>query len=351
MRDRILKKLAYWHAVFPWRMLSITTIITIVFISLTGRLSITMRTSDLLPEKDPRVVQFNKIIDEFLTATNLVVVVQGEEDQIKDFADTLAPKIVALRDSSLNKVNMEMIQELQKEIRHLNSRGNQTTEIRNLRVQIDELKKRINMPLFQRVDYKTDVDFLRNHSLMLIKEGDLDNMKDIYLDPNLTGLITNINNSLEKEYVGREESISTREEEDGAVAFLDGIESLVLKLQQVIREENCSKEEIHKTVDKLLLGEPYMLSYDRTAVVMIAVPNFTIMDRDLLIVGYETVKAIVDEQLKDYPGVRAGLSGDIAREHDEQVYSQQSLSLTTIIAFVAILILLIISFRMLIAPL
>ena len=91
---------------------------------------------------------------------------------------------------------------------------------------IKDLQKRINFKLFQRVDYKAEIDFLKNHTLMLIKEDDLKDTKELFMDPNLTGLITNLNNSMEKEYVGQEESISTREKEDGAVGFLDGIQNL-----------------------------------------------------------------------------------------------------------------------------
>ena len=79
MREKILIKLAGWHASHPWRMLLVVTAITIILGGFASQLSVTMRTSDLLPEGDPKVEQFNTIIDEFQTATNLVVVVEGEE--------------------------------------------------------------------------------------------------------------------------------------------------------------------------------------------------------------------------------------------------------------------------------
>ncbi|MFH1944670.1 MAG: hypothetical protein ABIK95_03495, partial [Acidobacteriota bacterium] len=46
--------------------------------------------------------QFNQIIDEFVTATNIIVVVEGPEEQIKIFADELAPLLLSARDDSLN---------------------------------------------------------------------------------------------------------------------------------------------------------------------------------------------------------------------------------------------------------
>ncbi|MBL7083163.1 MAG: hypothetical protein ISS41_05985, partial [Candidatus Aminicenantes bacterium] len=59
---------------------------------------------------------FNKIIDEFTTATNLVVVVQGEENRIKEFANELAPQILEAIDTSQNDSFQEKINKLNKKI-------------------------------------------------------------------------------------------------------------------------------------------------------------------------------------------------------------------------------------------
>ena len=79
MRDVILKKLADWHAFHPWRMLLVVMLLMVVFGTFAGHLKVTMRWSDLLPSGDRRTIQFNKIIDEFVSTTSLVVVVQGGE--------------------------------------------------------------------------------------------------------------------------------------------------------------------------------------------------------------------------------------------------------------------------------
>jgi len=309
MREKLLKKLAYWHTTYPRRMLTIVLFLTIFFGFFASQLKVTMRWSDLLPSGDKRTIQFNKIIDEFVSATSLIVVVQGDETKIKEFADVLAPRILEATDSS-----------------------------------------RDNTKLFRRVDYKTEVEFLKNHALILIKAKDLENMKDVFMDPNLKELITNLNNSMEKEYVGQEESISTREKEDGAVMFLDGIQSIVLQLQKAARGKDLHESEIRTVADKLLFGEPYLLSYDKTTLILNAIPNFTMMDTNLMVAGTDAVQEIVDELLEDHSDVEAGLTGMIALGRDEMVYSEQSLGYTTVIAVVAILILLMVSFRMWVAP-
>lgn len=308
MREKFLKTLARLHAQHPWRILSVVVIITIILGVFASQLKQTMRWSDLLPSDDERTIEFNKVIDEFVSATSIIVVVQGEEERIKAFAEEAVPKIKAVSDAKDGK------------------------------------------PYVKRVDYKQEIDFIKDHGLMLVKANDLKNMKDVFKNPNLVPLLKNINNSFEKEYIGREESISTREKEDGAVAFLDGIEDLVKVMQKYVSTKSISKDDAQKAVDKLLLGEPYILSYDKKALILNVIPNFILMDADKIVSGTDAIQEVIDTVLLDYPDVKAGLTGMIPVGHDEMVYSQKSLGYTTIIAFVAILILLIISFRMWLAP-
>lgn len=149
-------------------------------------------------------------------------------------------------------------------------------------------------PFVKRVDYKQEIDFIRNHGLILIKADDLKNMKDVYKNPNLVPLLTNINNSLEKEYVGREKSLSTREKEDGAFIFLDGIENLINTMRLYVEGNGSSRHlsqsppnTAQQAVDRLLTGEPYILSYDKTTLILNVIPNFTMMDLDKLVSGVD----------------------------------------------------------------
>jgi predicted RND superfamily exporter protein len=315
MREKILKSLAKLHADHPRRMLVIVAFLTIIFSGLASQLKVTMRWSDLLPSKDRRTIEYNKIINEFVSATSIIVVVQGNEERIKAFAEEAVPKIKATVDP--------------------------------------KDKKRF----VKRVDYKQEIDFIKSRGLMLIKADDLKNMKDIYKNSNLVPLLENINNSLEKEYVGSEESLSTREKEDEAFVFLDGIQSLINTighyLQEGLPENSLSpnrQNPAHQAVDKLLFGEPYILSYDKTSLVLNVIPNFTMLDIGKLVDGVDAVQEVVDSVLKEYPDVTAGLTGIMPVEHDEMVYGEKSIGYTTIIALVAVFFLLVVSFRMWVAP-
>ncbi|MCJ7579032.1 MAG: MMPL family transporter [Candidatus Aminicenantes bacterium] len=351
MREKMLKKLAAQQAAHPWRVMAIVIFLTIIFIGFAEQLELTMRWSDLLPSGDKRTEQFNKVIDEFTSATSLVVVAQGEEPQIKAFADRLAPKIMELVYTTKNEKNQKQIEKIQITIEKLKTKKAADSKIEQLQIKTKALQDRIDLKLFKRVDYKNEVDFLKNHGLLLIKKEDLDNSKEIFMDPNIDGLLFNLNNSMEKEYVGREESISTREKEDQAVALLNGIENLVFALQDAARGKTLPQEKIQEVSDSLLIGDPYFLSYDKKALVMNAIPNFSMLDLDLVVSGTDMVHAAMNELLKDFPGVEAGLTGFIAIGRDEMHYSEKSLGVTSAIAVIAIMLLLMVSFRMWVAPL
>jgi len=316
MRERILKGLTKLHARHSRMMLAVVAVLTLIFVLLATQIKVTMRWSDLLPSQDKRTIQYNRIIDEFVSATSIVLVVQGEEERIKAFAEDVVPRVKAAVDSKDNKLYVK------------------------------------------RVDYKQEVDFIKRHGLLLIKADDLKNMKDVFTNPNLVPLLENINDSLEKEYVGREESLSTREKEDRAFIFLDGIQNLVTAM--LWYAANSSVTESHprnprmsaqQAADSLLIGEPYFLSYDKTSLIINVIPNFTMWEMDKVISSVDTVQDIVDELLLEYPDLQAGLTGFLPVAHDEMVYSERSISYTTLIALIAVFFLLVVSFRMWVAPL
>ncbi len=348
MRDRLLLHLARAHTNHPWRLLLIVLFLTVIFSIATLKLSVTLRWSDLLPQDDPRTIQFNKIVEEFKTSTSLTIVVQGEEHRIKQFADELAPRIVAAVDDIQNEKIDGDIKKIQAKIEKLKKKNKDTT---HLLEQIKELRAGKDFQLFQRVDYTLNMDFLREHAMMLIKKEDLENMRDMFYSPDLIELLTNYNNAFEKEYIGREESISSREKEDRAVMTLDGIDSFISYLQTVATGQTVSFAETEKAVENLLLGDPYFLSYDQQALVLNAIPNFSLTDIGLVVAGVEAVDDLLADLQKDYPDVSAGSTGFLAIARDEMVYSEQSLGITSLIAVIAIFFLLVFSFRMWTAPL
>ncbi|MBN2408042.1 MAG: MMPL family transporter [Elusimicrobia bacterium] len=309
MRDKLLKILAQLHSRYPLRVLAAVFILTACFGYLATKLQQNMRWADLLPENHPSTVQFNKVVEEFTSATNIVVMVEGEEEKIKRFADEAVPLFKDLIDPSDGK------------------------------------------KYIKRIDYRAETGFIKKHGLMLVKEEDMEDMKGLFMDPNLLPLVTNINDSLEKVYIAKEGSMSTREKEDNAFIFLDGIENLVRQIQRSVSGERLSEDDVRKTADKILFGEDYMLSYGKDALIILAVPNFTMMDMDKVTYSVDSMQEVIDGMLPRYEGVKAGLTGMVAVQHDENVSIEKSLGYTTVIALAAVLAMLIIAFRMWMAPL
>ncbi|MBC8214918.1 MAG: MMPL family transporter, partial [Candidatus Marinimicrobia bacterium] len=312
MRDKLLIKLADLAVTRTRLMMTAVIILTLFFGYLSEQIEYTTKWSDMLPKGDKRTVEFDRILEEFVSASSIVIVVQGEENQIKAFADDIAPQL-----------------------------------LQPLPVPDNDIEKKVYV---RRVDYKQEVDFIQEHGFMLMKESDLKNMKNVFQNEGLLPLLTNINDSFEKEYIQTDESLSTREKEDGAYMFLDGIETWLDIMERRINGEDVDISETHAAVDKLLTGDPYFISYDRQALILNVIPNFSMMDMDLMIDGTDAVQTLVDEMLKKYPNVSAGLTGSIPLGHDEMVYGMEGLEVTSIIAFIAIGALLFVSFRMWVAP-
>ncbi|MFQ6615316.1 MAG: MMPL family transporter [Fidelibacterota bacterium] len=321
MRDKLLVKLAHWAVFRTVRVLGIVMVLTVVFGGLASRIQISPKWSDMLPAGDKRTLEFDRILDEFVSASSIVIVVQGEEDRIKAFADALAPRLL------------------------------KALPIPPGGSPHGTGKESENRVFIRRVDYKQEVDFLRQHGLMIMPQEDLENVNTIFDDPNLIPFLTHLNDSFEKEYIQGKEALSTREKEDRAYGFLQGIENWLRLMESYLSGSQVSSSAMETTVQEFLLGEPYFISYDREALIMNAIPNFSMMDTDLMIQGTEAVQAVVDETLKEFPHVRAGLTGAIPLGHDEMVYGMEGLQVTSTLALVAIVILLIMAFRMWMAPL
>lgn len=312
MRERLIKRLADLAVNRTRLILILMTVITLVLGGLSGLMKMTPKWSDMLPKGDPRTLEFDRILEEFQSASSIIVVAQGAEEDIKAFADDLAPRI----------------------LKPLTIPGKDTEPYQYVR----------------RADYKLDLEFMREHGFMLMKEDDLKNLKDVFQDPGLAGLLTNMNNSFEKEFIQPEESISSREEEDGALIFLNGINSWLTEMEHTLETGSIEPAAAEIAVDRLLLGEPYFLSYDREALIMNLIPTFSMMDAFMIVDGTDAVQGALNEVLQDHPNVQAGLSGAIAVGRDEMYWSQQGLGLSMLLSMVAIGALLFLAFKMAVAP-
>ena len=308
IRKDLLDALATIHIKHTKKVLVGIIFLTLVMGFLSTNLKMTMRWSDLMPENHQHTKQFNHILKEFASASNIILVAKGAPEKTKAFAEAVVPGIKTLVDPS------------------------------------DNLK------FTKRIDYKLETNFIKDHGFMLIKEADLNNTKEFFTDPNLTPLLRNINNSFEKEYIHREESLSSREKEDNAYRFLDSLQYFIKTLHRNSNGEKLSSLEVRQSAEMLLVGEEYTLSYDKEALVITIIPNFSIYDTNKCIAGTKAVQKLIDKTAAQYPGIEVGLAGMVALTHDEMIASEQSLGYTTVIALAAIFFLMAWVFRMWSAP-
>ena len=304
MRDKLLATIANFAERQPLLMFGIALVITVIAAGLASNLTLQMQIKNLMPQDHPMVQEFNQIIDDYSTASMIIIAATGKEHELKQFADELAPKIKAMTE------------------------------------------------YVQRVDYKIDRDFFLNHGFMLQKAKDLKNSRDIYKDLSLLPLLEHLNDNFEKTYVHDEESIATREKENSAIFFLDGIRYWLETMEQYAVNGDALDSNTAKTaVDRFLIGDEYMISQDKDMLLIFAQPTFTIDDINIVIAAEDSIDAVIARVSEKYPSIFAGTTGTMALARDETVAANEDMYFTSIIAFFLILALFIISFRMWVAPL
>jgi len=298
MREKLLRNWARIAATHPWRVITVVLIIAVLAALSASRIRMDMRWSDMLPANDPKAMEFDEIITEYKSASTFLIVVRGEEQQIKQFADAITPEIKGLTQ------------------------------------------------FFSRVDYKLDKDFLSNHALMLAETEDLKTFADMFENLDLIPLLTSINDNFEEEYVGDEEALSTKEKENEAVRTLDGFHSWLKAMDTFITKPEVANSTLaDSAVERFLYGDPYFISQDKRVLLMNLKANFTAMDIDKDIASTDSVQAILDRRLPDFPNVKAGIAGMIPLQKDEMEHTTKDMQLSSILAIALVMVLFMLTFR------
>ena len=299
MKEKILRNWARFAATHPWWVITGLFVLVVLAAISASTLRMDMRWSDLLPMGDPMAQEFDRILKEYKSASTIFIVVQGEEHQMKQFADEIVP-------------------------------------------QIEQLIEYVD-----RVDYKLDKEFFAEHGFMLTTTKDLERTADMFEDLNLIPFLTNINDNFEEEYIEEEEALSTKEKEDNAVRSLDGLHFWLKAMDvSISQSEKIDPAYVELAVDRFLYGDPYFISQDKRVLLISVKPTFNAMDVDKDIASTIALQEILDKTLPDFPGVRAGLTGMIPLQKDEMEHTTSSMKISSIVALVLVLLLFILTFRM-----
>lgn len=290
----------------PWAIITLTVALTIICGDLSKNLELKMSFKDLMPPNHPTIVEYNNIIDNYSAASSIVIGAMGDEEELKSFVNELAPKVERLSD------------------------------------------------YVSRVDYKINKDFIENHALMLTKAKDLKNNGDMFTHPALLPLLTAINNGFEKTYINEgEESLSTKEKENQAIESLNGVSQWLGTIKQYLTFGKGTDSTVaQQGVEKLLLGEEYYLSFDRQMILMFVKPTFPVDEMDKSTTLIHTLEDLVGQTKLKYNSIRlAGTSGTMALAVQETDAAADDMTYTSLLSFILIIALFIVSFRMWSAPL
>ncbi len=285
-------------------LLFVFLIITGLSVYIASGMKVKMSFKDLMPRDDPTVIELERIIDHFSSSSNLILAVSGDEKELVEFAERVAPQIEAIK------------------------------------------------PEIKRVDYTSDRNFLSRHGFMLMTTSDLKNMRDMFKDLGLLQFLTAINDNFEKTYIEDDEGLSDSEKEDRAVQSLDGIRGYLMTMRQYLDSASIPGSTVgEEAAERFLLGEPYYLSPERDMILLFAQPSFPIDDMDTVISVVNRVDSLITSEMKHFPSLEGGLTGTMTLARDETIAAQEDMNYTSIISFVLIILLFIFSFRMVAAPL
>jgi predicted RND superfamily exporter protein len=325
MRQKIFDALAATCAKSPWLVLVGALVLTAAAGWLSQGLRMETRVLDLVPSDDPAAIEYNDIIRQYSSASQIIIGIEGgDREEMITFAE-----------------------ELGKKARLATYTDEETGE-----------KK----PYVKRITVRADTDFIAEHGLMLTKVSDLKNMDALFQDLEMSPLLAAYNDFLEREYIEDSGSVTEREHEDRAI---DGLKSIVRWLEGIeLVGRGDEKLEKHADLVTSLLstGNPYLFSDDDRLLLALVMPAISVDNMEETIVGVrslrdEVINGIKYQKragggLKDlFPGLTVRMTGMPALTLEEGEVAYEDMGLSSLVSLILVFALFIIAFRMWTAPL
>ncbi len=289
--------------------------VTVITGVLAERIRMDMTWSALVPENHPAKDTMERVIDQFGAATQIIVALEGPgKEELAEAAEALG----------------EALQKLTFTVPAVGKGDTPRT-----------------YKVAKRVQVKYETEFIKNHGLMLVKAKDLNNQRKLYADYNLVPFLTHMNDILENEYVQNSDNLTKQEKE--AVRTLDGMYDFVESLSPGSTND---EKTVQGSVDAMTIGDGYALSTDKEMLLLFITPTISLNDPfDIMVVMVNTIDKKVAEIVDNYPGITAGLTGGHVISRDEMEAGMADTARNVLIAFIVILMVFVISFRMLSGPL
>lgn len=159
-------------------------------------------------------------------------------------------------------------------------------------------------------------EFMMDHALMLVEADDLDQMLDHGLldEPGLAGVVGGYNRMFKSEYVdndGGDESLESQER--GAVRMIDSMWALPQALRWHLEHPDASDEdrraEIEDAVRRFTIGEEHYFSDDRSMLLLMVHPTYSTDDWVYALPGVQYLRDVLEELLLEYPAIGDNYAG------------------------------------------
>ncbi|MBI9101544.1 MAG: MMPL family transporter [Spirochaetales bacterium] len=304
LKQKFFAGWAGWSTDNPWKAFLIVLAVTVVLSFGYSFLKMEMTFYSMMPQSSSQVRDMKNITENFAFSSQIGVIVDARNIEDQEEAER---KVVAL------------IQRLQAEF----------TSVKYAE-QIEG------------VTAGMDREFLRNHMMMLIKAEDQERFADLYRDINLVPYLTGLNDDYEGEYSGNDENLE--DDESMVDAQFRGLERILGQLGASVAGAKIDSAELEAGMDEYLFGETWFLSRDNRMGGLYIRPTFNFNDfkKYPLIQGWDdTAQAIAAEY-----GIGVGLTGMMVVAKDEMASSEEGLVVSMLVAFILVIGLMILAFRM-----
>jgi len=316
MREEIFK----WIARTTYKRFILVFVIclglTVIFGALSARIRIETTWRSMLPTGHDSVKNFEKVLDEFGTATQIIVAIDGpDKETVVRAAHELAP----------------LLKEVTMEAPAVEDSGD---------IEIEYVVKRI--------EFQYDTAFVAQHGFMLEKAKNLEKEAVLFTDYNLVPYLEHINDVLESQYVQDTDNLTKQEKE--AVRGLDGMYQFLDVMHDFASGKTSDRAIVQKAVDAMTIGDGYYLSTDKKMLLMFITPTMTVDEIEPSVTGVNNLEAVIQQYNQQHPGTHIGMTGMHVVMRDEMESGMTDTIRNVPVALLAILFVFVVSFRMLSGP-
>ncbi len=274
MRERFFDWLAAGSARHPWRFLAAALLVFLVGAGLSATIVPKLSWMDLLPQDEPKVQEFSKVLDEYGNSEIVLASLEGPDpDELLAFAEKLEQRLM-------------------------------------------EMTTADGKPLIKRVTYGEELDFMLEHGLMLAEADDLDTMLDNgqFDEPGLAAMVAGYNRMFEQEYVDEGDGDESPEAQEGAaVRAIDSMWALPSALRWYLEhpelDATIAKAEIEDAVHRFTLGEEHYFSDDKSLLLAMILPVYSTEEWQYAVPAVQRTRDIFEELLLEHPAIADNYAG------------------------------------------